>query len=930
MNQATPKLRELFERAIELSKPERTAFLNQECTDPAMRSALIKMLAAAEDQSGSLLDRPLDEVIAELGDWDSLAPLVGSSIGPFRLLERLGDGGSSIVYRAERVQAGVSQQVALKLLRRGLHTADQQLRFRDERRALTRLQHPGIARLIEGDITAEGTPYIALELVTGTSIVDHAQSHGLNLRQRLALFTDACRAVEAAHRALIVHRDIKPSNVLVTNEGEVKLLDFGIAKLMLADGDSDEVTEQHVVMTPAYAAPEQFSRGLITTATDVFALGVVLGELITGLRREPGDTRPPSAQLEDSSTEHEHADSLKSLRRKLRGDLDAIVLKATAAEPESRYASAGALAEEIERYLGGHPVVARPSTPLYRAQKFVGRHRGGVVTTSLFLLALVASLGVALWQADVARSEAQRAASVRDFLMRVFSAAEPAGPRLAPPSVIDVVRTSITEAQQSPALYPAVRIELLEALGNVLRTQGEIDDSVQLLESNYREASLMFGPASRTTLLAGFGLARALGDAGKRPEARALYDELLQQQDLRSDPDLRSRLLAASALLAIARYERERAEQESIAALALCNSGKCTEPTRIAAMLARGHVLANFQHDEEAIKVMEEALTAQLAWFAGPHINIAANQQGLSRAYRRLGQFDRAEELARDSLAIVEASVPDPHVRRTDALDTLRQVLIDMRRFDEAEELGLRIIAMDQLTLGPDHPGVATSENTLGFTYMMDAKFAPAIEHYRAALAVSERIPDNHRRSAIYRSNLGVSIGVRGDLEQGMQLVQAAISELWALAEPDHDQICSALEKLGALQRISGDAEASAATYSEAIRIYTDELPDAPKAWRVISLNGLGRALILLGDDTQAAESFKEALAIETTPIDRVSPDRIEARAGLAGILHRQGDEAAALEMFDQVLAERELAQGRLSAGLLTFVDSVAASMAKP
>jgi eukaryotic-like serine/threonine-protein kinase len=917
-------LRELFERALAIAPEDRAGFLDRHCGD-TNRAILLRMLEV-DSGGGQLLDRPFDEVFDAIDEQVADAPSIGSSIGPFRLLERLGDGGSSIVFRAEREQAGVRQQVALKLLRRDLHSAEEQRRFRDERLALARLQHPGIARLIEGDITAEGLPFIALELVEGTSIIDHARNHRLDLRRRLLLFIEVCRAVDAAHRALIVHRDLKPANVMVTADGEVKLLDFGIAKLLAAEPDEQGIPEQRVALTPAYAAPEQFERGVITTATDVYALGVVLGELITGLRRNPGESGAPSSQLENTSPGEDRIESISVLLRKLRGDLDAIVLKATEIDPGSRYASAGALAEDIVRYLDGQPVQAHPSSRLYRARKFVGRHRGGVATTLLFLIAILTALGVAIWQANVARAEAQRATSVRDFLLRVFSAAEPAGPRLAPPSVVDVVRASIDEAQHSPNLYPAVRIELLESLGNVLRAQGDLEDSIRLLDSNYREAKTLLGAADPTTLSAGLGLARALVDAGKRPQARALFDQLLSE-GMRADPDLKSRLLAASALLAVDRFERARAGDESIAATDLCREQACSEPTRINAMLARGYVLASFQQDEAAIPILEDALLAQRAIYGGPHIGIADNEQGLSRSYRRLGQLDRAETLARDSLAIVEASVPDPHVRRTDALDTLRQILIDERQFDEAEALGERIILMDKATLGPEHPGVATSENTLGFTYMMDGKFALATDHFRAALNLSESIPDNQRRSAIYRSNLGGSIGRNGDPGAGMRLIRTSIDALRALPEPDYDQICSALEKLGALQRYSGDAKAASAAYSEALAIYTEKLPEAPKAWRVISLVGLGRAQIELGQDSQAADTFSEALANDTVPDDRVSPERIEARAGLAGILHRRGDDAAARVLLDQAQRETKHANGRLSATLQAFVGSVSASI---
>ncbi|MEO8460016.1 MAG: serine/threonine-protein kinase [Dokdonella sp.] len=935
MNDASANLRALFDAALAIAPEARVAWLAANCVDADQRKTIERLLAAdtasehGDDTGIETRARPLDSsfdrLLDAVGEPADATPPIGTTIGPFRLLDQLGEGGSSIVFRATREQAGVSQQVALKLLRRNLYTQDEHRRFRDERRALTQLQHPGIARLIEGGVTDIGTPYIALELIDGVTIVDYVREQQLDLDSRLRLFIDVCRAVEAAHRALIVHRDLKPSNVLVTANGEVKLLDFGIAKLLDSD-DEDQTSTQHVPMTPAYAAPEQFARGQITTATDVYALGILLGELITGQRHEPGDSRTPSAQVTDTSANQTRIATARALRRKLRGDLDNIVLKATATKPELRYASAGAFADDIARHLQGQPVIAHPPSRMYRARKFVGRHRGGVVTTVLFLIAILASLGVALWQGQVARNEAQRATSVRDFLLRVFSAAEPAGPRIAPPSVVDIVRLSVTEAQQSKTLNASVRIELLEALGNVLREQGQLDESVALLDADYRDATNVLGPSHPITLRAGMGLARALADAGKQEPARNLLDTLLPLSARVSDPELRSRLLSASALLAIDRFERERAFTESAQAVELCKQD-CTEPARIFSLLVRGNVFASFQEDAAAIPILTDALAAQRIFYVGPHVDIADTEQNLSRAYRRQGQFDRAEALAREALATVEASVPDPHERRSSALDTLRQVLIDTRQFDEAEKLGLRLIAMDKATLGPDHPSVATSENTLGFTYLMASDSAQAAEHFRAALAISERIPDNQRRSAIYRSNLGVSIGRNGDPATGMQMIHAAIAALRALPEPDYDQICSALEKIGALQRFTGDANASVGSYSEALAIYKEKLPDAPKAWRVVSLVGLGRAHLELGNNSEAGGAFREALANETTPLDKISPDRIEAHTGLAAVMHGLGNDAEAKSLLMQAQSERTAAQGRLSPTLQAFIDGVAASI---
>src|SRR4051812_11250624 len=317
-------LRDLFEETLALEPEARSAFLDARCGGDADLRAKIERMIAADADDDVVLDRSVDAVARAIGETDATEGLPpGTRIGPFQLIEILGEGGSSTVFRAERTIDGVRQVVALKLLRRSLYSKDAQRQFRRERSALTQLRHPGIARLIEGGISESGLAYIALDLVEGTPITDYAREHRLDLRARLKLFLQVCRAVEAAHRALIVHRDLKPSNVFVTKDGEVKLLDFGIAKLLDAE---DETQTRVPAFTPAYAAPEQRSGAPVTTATDVFALGVLLGELVTGQRLNDGSGRTPSGHVTANTEPGVLPATPGVTRRQLRGDLDNVVL----------------------------------------------------------------------------------------------------------------------------------------------------------------------------------------------------------------------------------------------------------------------------------------------------------------------------------------------------------------------------------------------------------------------------------------------------------------------------------------------------------------------------------------------------------------------------------------------------------------------------
>jgi serine/threonine protein kinase len=344
------------------------------------------------------------------------AGLVGKRVGPYTLDAWIGDGGSASVYRAHRLLEGVRQTVAIKVLHRGLQALEARQQFDRERRVLSVLEHASIARWIDGGVSNDGVAYLVLEYVDGQSITSFARARRLSLRARIALMIEVANAVDAAHRALIVHRDLKPGNLMVNEAGQVKLLDFGIAKLLQADAENQ--TQVHMY-TPAYAAPEQRVGGTITTATDVYAMGVILGELLTGKRFNSDITTTPSLQIDDEATEEGTLPAPPArLRQLIKGDLDNILLKALAQDPAKRYGSAAAFADDLRCALEGRPVAAHPPSPWYRIRKFVSRNRVSVALVgALSIAVLVASVVSVLFAISAerarARAELSFAASVQ-------------------------------------------------------------------------------------------------------------------------------------------------------------------------------------------------------------------------------------------------------------------------------------------------------------------------------------------------------------------------------------------------------------------------------------------------------------------------------------------------------------------------------------
>ena len=484
-------LREMFERLQQLDSSQREAWLEQPDISPTQRAQLRRMLA--QQPNVGLLERNAAEEAHALLSREGDTPgerWLGRMVGPYRLIELIGQGGMATVFRAERPLDDATQTVAIKLLHMGLFSELSRSYFSRERRALAQLEHPNIARLIDGGTSDTDIPYLVMEYVQGQPLTEYCLRHACDSRQRLRLLQTTCRAVEAAHRALIVHRDIKPANVLVAQSGDIKLLDFGIAKLL----DDEHATSTQTgmrAMTPAYAAPEQLAGETVTTATDVYALGLLLHELLLGtlptrpVLRAPSETVLPDGALGLGRTQ---------LKRLLRGDLDNILQKALAHEPERRYGNAGALADDIERHLQGQPVLAHPPSRWYRTRKFVGRNRLSVALSSGLILGLIASLSLALQQAREARhqsaialsAEAQsraelaHATSLRDFLETLFDPVRIGGAVDKAPTVRELVLAGETQLRENTRLAVAARVEMLSFFALLHESIGELSSARRL------------------------------------------------------------------------------------------------------------------------------------------------------------------------------------------------------------------------------------------------------------------------------------------------------------------------------------------------------------------------------------------------------------------------------------------------------------------
>lgn len=517
----------LLRQALDLPEAQRGDFISRACADdPVQRERLLRLLAL-DAESDALLDGGVEPVLAQAFVPDPAPPLLdrsGERVGPWRILRHLAEGGMGSVWLAERDDGQFRQTVALKTVKPGMDSAAVLRAFQREREVLARLQHPQIAHLIDGGVDDQVRPWFAMRHVEGEPL-DRWLRRAPPLRQRLRLLASLCRVVAYAHRQLVVHQDIKPGNVLVQADGTPCLLDFGIGRILLGDVGEGTRTVQRFA-SPAYAAPEQIAGGAISTATDVYALGAILFELLTGRRYSavhPGgdDTLRPSRAAAVGESE-----PFALPAAQLRGDLDAIAARALAADPARRYGSADLMADDIDRHLAGWPVSARPDGELYRLGKWLGRNRALAAALLLAVAALAAGLGLSLWQTHLARQQAQRATAMRDYLVGLFDAGRTnaEGVGVLDRRVVDLLDASADGLAHDLATLPAVRDEIYATLVEIYDANDRPERSLALARERVAQAERAFGVNDARVAPALVLLAGVLINHGDHAPVAALLD----------------------------------------------------------------------------------------------------------------------------------------------------------------------------------------------------------------------------------------------------------------------------------------------------------------------------------------------------------------------------------------------------------------------
>ena len=902
----------LLDQALELQPAERVTWLaDLHRTQPAHAAKLEAMIAAEDrlDRLGFLAEFPAVPAVPTL-------PLLGLRLGAYTLERPLGRGGMGTVWLARRSDGRYEGVAAVKLLNLALLDAVGAARFRREGTMLARLSHPHIARLLDAGLTETGQPYLVLEHVEGERIDNYCDARRLTPEARLRLFHQVLEAVAHAHASLIVHRDLKPPNILVTSDGTVKLLDFGIAKLLEEETAVDEtaLTDQGGwALTPEYAAPEQVTGGAVTTATDVYALGVLLFVLLAGrhptgegsrtpsdhvagiLEKEPLRLRaavvPEAAAARGSSTER--------LSRQYAGDMENIVAKALRKNPAERYLSIAAFADDLQRYLMHQPVSARPDSLWYRTAKFIRRNRAGVVIAALLVLLLAAGA----WHERVLRyraeTEARKAREVGDYIVSVFEVADPYS--LGRQSGGDVTARALLEqgarrVDSSLAGQPEVQGQLRSVLGRAFTNLGLFDEATVLLRQSLAQHKKVYGEPNLIVADDMDRLGDALVQQDKYDEAEPLLREALAQRRrlLGSSHEATAESLDHLATLNQRRDDYADAEPLFREALSI-RRGLFGDTAAVIAESLNNLGVLLFQRNAygQADSVYREALAINVRQLGENHPRTAETLHNLAQTQTRLGKYDEAESLYRRALAAKRKTLGDAHPSVTVNLNNLGELLIQRNRVNEAEPLIREALALDRQIFGEQHSYVAASLRNLGTVLRLMGRFAEADRHYREALAINRTLfGPEHRAIATDLNNLGNLRRLEGDNPGAIRYFRESVGMARRLLGEDHINTLAFTINLGRALEAQGNA-ADAEQLLRGASAKLDPANGAQLAWYVNAQSGVGLALVAQGRAAEARDLLEPAVDL--------------ARGELGAEHLRTGD--AQLALGRALLATRQYAE---------------------
>jgi eukaryotic-like serine/threonine-protein kinase len=872
------ELDRLFQQAVLLHGKERAALVDAVRAGSAPLAAQLLAMLDQDAAGSSVVERVVAAGAGAVMADDQA--VIGERFGPYRIERVIGRGGMGAVYLCSRADDEFHQTVAIKTIRAGLESEDALKRFRREREILARLNHPGIARLLDGGTGPRGTPFVAMEFVEGVPLARYAKEHRLGIRPRLQLFLELCDAVAFVHRSLVVHRDIKPANVLVTSAARVKLLDFGIAKLSDEfEGGTAQTSTMDGAMTPEYASPEQIQGRPVTIATDVYALGVLLYELLTGERPVRFDSTRPFELAQEivSRTPDPPSDAVRRGRdraglpepaakaaRQLTGDLDRIVMMAMRKEPERRYGSVAALAADVSAWLAGRPVTAHRDSWRYRVRKFVGRHPWSSAAAVLFLAVVAGFTALTAWQGRLIRDERdnavvaeRRAAANAAFLTRLFTTADPRRAGNRNMTALDLLQTGVAQIGTDQSLDPRVRADLYLTLGLALANLGNFEPGIAALRRSVEESERVYGRDSLETAERLHRLGDILRQADQIDEGYAKLTEALE---------IRRRHITGETY--------EIADSYNNLSIVAIVTGRYREADELQAESVAMHRRLTGDRSQE----------------------IAVPLNNLSLLRRRQGRLPEALNLATQSYEILRNGDDKSSMLRS--RNNAVSIRVEMGDLRDAESSYGEILDAFRVLVGPTHSHVLESERHLLYAKYLKGQYDEVARRAEDLERRTQEALGARSAAAAMVSHLrGLIDRDLGDLASAEARLRTALEVHVETTGPRHFRIpvyrCDLAEVLMDRGRLP-EAE-------QQIREALALLPDArtfPHIERGRALLSLARALTLQRRMTEAEEALREARGIiaATTGEGGLDDGRLLLEQGR--LARAKGDETGASEFL--------------------------------
>jgi eukaryotic-like serine/threonine-protein kinase len=887
-------IQSLFERALELDKTERQKFLDRECGEDKELINEVNSLISADEKGHSIFSGSAAEYIG----FDE-KNLNGKILGKYRVIKQIGTGGMGSVFLAERADGVFEQKVALKVVKPGMNSYEIIKRFEGERQILAKLRHINIASLLDGGISDIGLPYFTMEYVEGKPITEYCDEKNLNIEQRLDIFKKVCTAVLYAHQNLVIHRDIKPGNILVKEDGTVKLLDFGIAKVFEEDEDNKSLTRTGLrVMTPEYASPEQVKGETVSTATDIYSLGLILYQLLSGyppyevnttsaleleriicltepqkpstmITKIPTSGRDSIQQTSSEVISGKRSTTVSKLRKRISGDLDNICLTAIRKEPERRYNSIAQLIHDIDNHLNGLPVSARKSTASYRTRKFITRHRTGVVVASIavLIIAIVTTFYTMRLAAerDKAKLEAEKSKKVSEFLAGIFKVSDPEQSRGETITARELLDNGVKRIGTELSDQPEVLANMFGVTGNVYKSLGLYKDAKILLQKGYSLNDSLFGynsPETAKNLNDLANLDFAMGDYNSAIENYIGAIEIRKKVHGEQSPETAESMNGLGLVL---REEGKYDEAEKLIKASLIVRKKyfLAKGPEVAESLNNLALIKEDQGKyEEAKELFEESLGIKEKLYTRIHPSVSRTFGDLAFLLQQMGKYEEASELFNKTLEIDKSLYGEHHPEVSTDLYNLGSNTALMGDLDAAENLYTQVLEMDKKLLGEKHPYIALDLNNIAGILSEKGKYEEAEKMYKRSLTLNKKLYGNeHPEVATSLSNLGVLYQRWGKYGLAETLLKSALDMRIKLLGEDHPNVVTSINIYASLLSSEGKFEKSVRQFRKSlslrIKLLGEDHPLTASAFL-----GLGNALIELGDLKEAEEKISKGIDI--------------------------------------------------------------------